>query len=81
MRTERGSDVIIMLVGNKTDLSDKRQVSTGDGEHKAKELNVMFIETSAKAGYNVKQLFREEGQLLHHNQSGGVEAEFKSVLF
>lgn len=24
----------------------------------AKELNVMFIETSAKAGYNVKQLFR-----------------------
>lgn len=26
VRTERGSDVIIMLVGNKTDLSDKRQV-------------------------------------------------------
>lgn len=58
VRTERGSDVIIMLVGNKTDLSDKRQVTTEDGERKAKELNVMFIETSAKAGYNVKQLFR-----------------------
>ncbi|CAF0951755.1 unnamed protein product [Adineta ricciae] len=57
VRTERGSDVIIML-GNKTDLADKRQVSTEDGERKAKELNVMFIETSAKAGYNVKQLFR-----------------------
>ncbi|XP_021913064.1 ras-related protein Rab6 isoform X2 [Zootermopsis nevadensis] len=55
VRTERGSDVIIMLVGNKTDLSDKRQVSTEEGERKAKELNVMFIETSAKAGYNVKQ--------------------------
>jgi Ras-related protein Rab-6A len=48
--------VIIMLVGNKTDLSDKRQVSTEEGERKAKELNVMFIETSAKAGYNVKQV-------------------------
>jgi len=58
VRTERGSDVLIMLVGNKTDLSDKRQVSTEEGEKKAKELNVMFIETSAKAGYNVKQLFR-----------------------
>merc|ERR1711976_997492 len=58
VRTERGSDVIIMLVGNKTDLSDKRQVSTEEGERKAKELNVIFIETSAKAGYNVKQLFR-----------------------
>ena len=33
-----------------------RQVSTEDGERKAKELNVMFIETSAKAGYNVKQV-------------------------
>lgn len=58
VRTERGSDVIIMLVGNKTDLADKRQVSIEEGERKAKELGVMFIETSAKAGYNVKQLFR-----------------------
>ena len=33
-----------------------RQVTTEDGERKAKELNVMFIETSAKAGYNVKQV-------------------------
>lgn len=59
VRTERGSDVIIMLVGNKTDLSDKRQVTTEEGQRKANELNVMFIETSAKAGYNVKQLFRK----------------------
>lgn len=58
VRAERGNDVIIMLVGNKTDLQDKRQVSMEEGERKAQELNVMFIETSAKAGYNVKQLFR-----------------------
>lgn len=58
VRAERGNDVIIMLVGNKTDLADKRQVSIDEGEKKAKDLNVMFIETSAKAGYNVKQLFR-----------------------
>lgn len=58
VRSERGNDVIIMLVGNKTDLSDKRQVSIDEGERKASELNVMFIETSAKTGYNVKQLFR-----------------------
>ncbi|XP_063280387.1 ras-related protein Rab-6A-like isoform X2 [Prinia subflava] len=58
VRTERGSDVIIMLVGNKTDLADKRQITTEEGEQRAKELNVMFTETSAKTGYNVKQLFR-----------------------
>lgn len=33
-----------------------RQVTTEEGERKAKELNVMFIETSAKSGYNVKQV-------------------------
>uniref|UniRef100_A0A4W5NLJ6 RAB41, member RAS onco family n=1 Tax=Hucho hucho TaxID=62062 RepID=A0A4W5NLJ6_9TELE len=35
-----------------------RQVSVEAAERKARELNVMYIETSAKAGYNVKQLFR-----------------------
>uniref|UniRef100_A0A2I3GHH4 RAB6A, member RAS oncogene family n=1 Tax=Nomascus leucogenys TaxID=61853 RepID=A0A2I3GHH4_NOMLE len=49
--TERGSDVIITLVGNKTELADKRQVSIEEGERKAKELN-------CKTGYNVKRLFR-----------------------
>ncbi|KAJ3066387.1 Ras- protein Rab6 [Podochytrium sp. JEL0797] len=52
------------MVGNKTDLSDKRQVSTEEGEKKAKEMNVLFIETSAKAGYNVKALFRKIAQAL-----------------
>lgn len=54
VRTERGSDVIIVLVGNKTDLVDKRQVSIEEGDGKAREFNVMFIETSAKAGFNIK---------------------------
>ncbi|KAL5973703.1 Ras-related protein RABH1b [Asimina triloba] len=59
VRTERGSDVIIVLVGNKTDLVDKRQVSIEEGEAKGRELHVMFIETSAKAGFNIKALFRK----------------------
>ena len=31
-----------------------RQVSIEEGEAKAREFNVMFIETSAKAGFNIK---------------------------
>lgn len=84
VRTERGSDVIVMLVGNKTDLVEKRcgqwamdprrlaqllfvtpaeltspdscrrQVSIEEGDAKARECGVMFIETSAKAGFNIK---------------------------
>ncbi|KAK9096874.1 hypothetical protein Sjap_022371 [Stephania japonica] len=59
VRTERGSDVIIVLVGNKTDLVDKRQVSIEEGDAKSREDGVIFIETSAKAGFNIKPLFRK----------------------
>lgn len=33
-----------------------RQIMIEEGEQRAKELSVMFIETSAKTGYNVKQV-------------------------
>jgi Ras-related protein Rab-6A len=67
--------VIIVLVGNKTDLNDKRyanpcsklmdrQVTTEEGERRSKEYKVMFIETSAKAGHNVKTLFKRIAQAL-----------------
>lgn len=64
VRGERGNDVIIVLVGNKTDLNDKREVTTQQGEEEAKKNNLMFIETSAKVGHNVKNLFRRIDQAL-----------------
>ncbi|KAI7868701.1 ras family protein [Spinellus fusiger] len=75
VRAERGSDVIIVLVGNKTDLNDKRQVTVEDGERKAGEYNVMFIETSAKAGHNVKALFRKIGHALPGMENGIEEGQ------
>jgi hypothetical protein len=59
VRNERGNDVIIILVGNKTDLSEKRQVSVEEGEDKSNKEGIMFIESSAKAGFNIKALFRK----------------------
>jgi len=64
VRTERGTDVVMMLVGNKTDLADKRQVSVEEGDARAKEHDIMFIETSAKAGFNIKALFRKVASAL-----------------
>uniref|UniRef100_A0A8D0DNZ3 RAB41, member RAS onco family n=1 Tax=Salvator merianae TaxID=96440 RepID=A0A8D0DNZ3_SALMN len=80
VRTERGSDVIIMLVGNKTDLADKRQITTEEGEQRAKELSVMFIETSAKTGYNVKQLFRRVAAALPGMDSTPEKSKDDSIL-
>jgi len=59
VRSERGNDVIIVLVGNKADLSEKRQVTVEEATQKATQMNIMFMETSAKAGHNVKSLFKK----------------------
>ncbi|TNY23694.1 ras family-domain-containing protein [Rhodotorula diobovata] len=81
VRSERGNDVIIVLVGNKTDLNDKRQVTTDEAEQKAKELGVMFIETSAKAGHNVKTLFRKIAQALPGmDREGGEQAQANQMI-
>ncbi len=64
VRGERGNDVIIVLVGNKTDLGDKREVTQQMGEDEAKRCGALFVETSAKVGANVKALFRRIAQAL-----------------
>jgi len=65
VRKEREQEVMIFVVGNKTDLAPSgRRVSTRDGEGKAKELQALFIETSAKDAYNVNELFNQIAQHL-----------------
>lgn len=80
VRNERGKDVVIMMVGNKTDLYDKRQVTTLEGEQRAKDMNVMFIETSAKDGYNVKQLFRRVSAALPIQFETDKEEDMQEVV-
>ncbi|XP_030754271.1 ras-related protein Rab-6A-like [Sitophilus oryzae] len=58
VRNERGNKVLIILVGNKVDLESLRKVPSDAADKLAKELNLVFLETSAKCGYNIKQLFR-----------------------
>jgi Ras-related protein Rab-6A len=72
VRGERGNDVIVVLVGNKTDLGDsKREVTTAQGEEEAKKAGAIFMETSAKVGHNVKALFRRIAQALPGMENEG----------
>ncbi len=52
-----------------------RQVALEEGTDKAKEENVLFMETSAKAGHNIKALFRKLATVLPgietNTQTGG----------
>jgi len=73
VRAERENNVIIVLVGNKTDLSDKRQVTEAQGQEEARKNNLMHIETSAKLGHNVKLLFKRIAQALPGMEEGGAQ--------
>lgn len=52
------SEITVVLVGNKCDLEDCREVDTSEGIKAAKEMNnCTFIETSAKDGTRVHEFF------------------------
>lgn len=51
------ADVEKMLLGNKCEMEEKRQVSRERGEQLAIEYNIKFIETSAKESINVEEAF------------------------
>lgn len=51
------ADVEKMLLGNKCELEEKRQVTKERGEQLAIEYGIKFIETSAKASIRVEEAF------------------------
>lgn len=50
-------NVVLILVGNKSDMTDKRVISTEQGKQLADELGIPFIEASAKTRDNVEETF------------------------
>lgn len=67
-RTDR--QAIMMLIGNKVDLEEKRVVSKDDGQKLADELTMTFMETSALTGSNIQDAFKKLVQELVVNKSG-----------
>ena len=47
-----------MLVGNKCDETEARELTAKEGEEQARQWSSHFMETSAKTNYNVKELFQ-----------------------
>ena len=50
--------VLMILIGNKRDLEDNRKVSKDEGRELAKKNGMEFLETSAKTGKNVEEVFK-----------------------
>ena len=58
----------ILLIGNKLDLSEGREVSYEEGNNKCKELKLDgFLEVSAKSGEGLTELFQKITELLYND--------------
>ena len=56
----------IMLIGNKSDLNEGREVKYEEGEQKKKDCNLDgFLEISAKNGNGFEELFKQISKILY----------------
>ncbi|CAD8168033.1 unnamed protein product [Paramecium pentaurelia] len=71
-----GNDIQIIIVGNKHDLQNKREVQEKEALELAKQFNANYIETSALNGLNVVQIFENlTSQILQEIQSGKIDPQ------
>ncbi|XP_012611184.1 ras-related protein Rab-17 [Microcebus murinus] len=69
----RPGEVVVMLVGNKIDLSEEREVTFEEGKEFAESNRLLFMETSAKLNHQVSEAFSAVAREL--SQRGGGEGQ------
>ena len=74
IRETGNADIVMILVGSKSDLKDERKVTVKQGEELAERYNLDFIETSAKEDSNIEEVFKK---LTHSVINKGVLDQIK----
>ncbi|KAK1797761.1 hypothetical protein P4O66_008113 [Electrophorus voltai] len=73
LRVKAEEDTIpLLLVGNKSDLEERRQVSVEDGTAKAEDWHVQYVETSAKTRANVDKLLKVDVEFVQGRSETGI---------
>ncbi|XP_069477197.1 ras-related protein Rab-2A [Ambystoma mexicanum] len=71
-RQHSNSNMVIMLIGNKSDLESRREVKREEGEAFAREHGLIFMETSAKTASNVEEAFINTAKEIFEKIQEGV---------
>lgn len=66
LRNHTDANIVVMLVGNKSDLRHLVAVSTEDGKSYAEKESLYFMETSALEATNVENAFAEVLTQIYH---------------
>jgi len=75
-RSLANPDIVIILVGNKTDLEEDREVTYLEASRFAQENDLNFLETSAFSGVGVAEVFLKCGRsILSKIDSGTLDPE------
>ena len=75
LKTNGDNNISIILIGNKSDLNDKREVETNEGIKKSEETKIAFMETSALSGENIIKAFNELIEQIYQNNCLNVEED------
>jgi len=63
--------VLLVLIGNKSDLNESREVSYEEGLKFAEKNKMLFFETSAKNGVNIENIFKKSVENISNNIKEG----------
>jgi len=72
------NNIVIILVGNKSDMDASRQVTREEGETFAQKNGLHFIETSAKTAEKVEEAFVETAREIYQKAENGEIQVFNS---
>ena len=73
-------NILIYLIGNKSDLEDKRQVTQEEAKQFAEENNLVFYETSALNGDNIEEIFVQSAtELMNKLEAGELKEDFNNT--
>ena len=78
IREHQRKDFPIVLIGNKCDLEEEREVKTEEGKEEAIKNGFSFFESSSKDGINVQEAVSElVSKIFEQNEKGGIIEEEK----
>ena len=89
-RKKSPKTVFLVLIRNKVDLKDRRQVTYEEGSIYAEKNGMLFFETSVKTGRNIEKILKNSLEIAKKidngfydltNDSCGIKIQFRNYCF